>query len=340
MNVARCPSCGARMKRNGTTSAGNTRWRCASRGASIANHAGNSAKRLEESLGWLLSKRRQADMAGGGRAFRRRTQEFLHIWPLPPATGEVCRVVFVDGICLSHKVCVLIARSGEHVLGRYVARSESSSACKALMARMAPPEAVAADGGSGFQKARRQLWPTTRVQRCAFHASGQVKRCTTTRPRTQAGVGLYALAKKPLKVGDSEHAAAWVAAFAKWCSGYDEFLKEETANDGGAQLPCPRAAREGQELARRPREAADRPSPTWTPAWLGAWGPFPPPAMRWRASTASPDIFSESAGGSRSRGVSRPSAGGAACTRSSLCRQRRSSRRCPRTRASPRRWGG
>ena len=233
MNVARCPSCGARMKRNGTTSAGNTRWRCASCGASIANHAGNSAKRLEESLGWLLSKRRQADMAGGGRAFRRRTQEFWHIWPLPPATGEVCRVVFVDGICLSHKVCVLIARSGEHVLGRYVARSESSSACKALMARMAPPEAVAADGGSGFRKARRQLWPTTRVQRCTFHASGQVKRCTTTRPRTQAGVGLYALAKKPLKVGDSEHAAAWVAAFAKWCSGYDEFLKEETANDGG-----------------------------------------------------------------------------------------------------------
>lgn len=215
MNAARCPSCGARMKRNGTTSAGNTRWRCASCGASIANHAGNSAKRLEESLGWLLSKRRQADMAGGGRTFRRRTQEFWHIWPLPPATGEVCRVVFVDGICLSHKVCVLIARSGEHVLGWYVARSESSSACKALVARMAPPEAVAADGGSGFQKARRQLWPTTRVQRCTFHASEQVKRCTTTRPRTQAGVGLYALAKKPLKVGDSEHAAAWVAALAR-----------------------------------------------------------------------------------------------------------------------------
>ena len=271
MNVARCPSCGARMKRNGTTSAGNTRWRCASRGASIANHAGNSAKRLEESLGWLLSKRRQADMAGGGRAFRRRTQEFLHIWPLPPATGEVCRVVFVDGICLSHKVCVLIARSGEHVLGRYVARSESSSACKALMARMAPPEAVAADGGSGFQKARRQLWPTTRVQRCAFHASGQVKRCTTTRPRTQAGVGLYALAKKPLKVGDSEHAAAWVAAFAKWCSGYDEFLKEETANDGGGRsfLVHGRLVKARNSLAALARQQTALhlrgPRPGWAP---------------------------------------------------------------------------
>lgn len=67
MNVVRCPSCGTRMKRNGTTSAGNTRWRCASCGASITNHVDNSAKRLEEFLGWLLSKRRQADMAGGGQ---------------------------------------------------------------------------------------------------------------------------------------------------------------------------------------------------------------------------------------------------------------------------------
>lgn len=233
MNVVRCPSCGTRMKRNGTTSAGNTRWRCASCGASITNHVDNSAKRLEEFLGWLLSKRRQADMAGGGRTFRRRTQEFWHIWPLPPVTGEVCRVVFVDGIYLSHKVCVLIARSEEHVLGRHVARSENPSAYKALMARIAPPEVAVTDGGSGFQKARRQLWPTTRVQRCTFHAFEQVKRYTTTRPRTQAGVDLYALAKKLLKVGDPEHAAAWVAAFAKRCSDYGEFLKEETTNDGG-----------------------------------------------------------------------------------------------------------
>ncbi|MGN0055637.1 MAG: hypothetical protein ACI360_04330 [Atopobiaceae bacterium] len=109
---------------------------------SITNHVDNSAKRLEEFLGWLLSKRRQADMAGGDRTFRRRTQEFWHIWPLPPVTGEVCRVVFVDGIFLSHRVCVPIARSEEHVLGWHAARSESSSAYKALMARMAPPEVV------------------------------------------------------------------------------------------------------------------------------------------------------------------------------------------------------
>ena len=233
MNVVRCPSCGGRMKRNGTTSAGSTRWRCKACGASLVDRIDNSAKRLDEFLGWLLSKKRQADMPGGGRTFRRRTAEFWRLWPLPPVTGEVCRVVFVDGIYLARKACVLICRSEDHVLGWYVARSENSAAYKALMARIAPPDVVVTDGGSGFQKARRQLWPGTRVQRCTFHAFEQVKRYTTTRPRTQAGVDLYALARGLLKVESSEQAATWLAAYARWCSDYDAFLAEETTGDDG-----------------------------------------------------------------------------------------------------------
>ena len=233
MNVVRCPSCGGAMKRNGKTSAGRTRWRCKACGASTTGHIDNSAKRLDEFLGWLLSKKRQADMPGAGRTFRRRTAEFWHVWPLPPVTGEVCRVVFVDGIHLGRRACVLVARSEEHVLGWYVAKSENSAAYKALMARIAPPDVVVTDGGSGFQKARRQLWPEARVQRCTFHAFEQVKRYTTTRPRTQAGVDLYALAKELLKVEDPGQAAAWLAAYASWCATYDGFLREETTNDEG-----------------------------------------------------------------------------------------------------------
>jgi transposase-like protein len=142
-------------------------------------------------------------------------------------------VVFVDGIHLGRKACVLIARSEESVLGWYVARSESSGAYRALMARIAPPEVVVTDGGSGFQKARRHAWPDTRVQRCTFHAFEQVKRYTTTRPRTQAGVDLYALAKRLLKIETSGQAAAWLAAYASWCATYDGFLREETTNDEG-----------------------------------------------------------------------------------------------------------
>lgn len=233
MNVVRCATCGAKMRRNGKTTAGRTRWRCESCGASAVGRIDNAAKRLEEFLAWLLSKARQADMPGGGRTFRRRTAEFWHVWPLPSVTGEVCRVVFVDGIHLGRKAVVLVARSEEHVLGWYVAKGENSRAYKALMARIAPPGVVVTDGGSGFQRARRELWPDTRVQRCTFHAFEQVKRYTTTRPRTQAGVDLYAIAKALLKVGDSEGAAAWLATYARWCAEYDEFLREETTNDEG-----------------------------------------------------------------------------------------------------------
>lgn len=193
------------------------------------------------------------------------------------------------------------------------------------MARMAPPEVVVTDGGSGFQKARRQLWPTTRVQRCTFHAFEQVRRYTTTRPRTQAGVDLYALAKRLLRVEDSEHAAAWVAAFATWCSDYDEFLKEETTNDEGRSF----LAHERLVKARNSLAALVRQQTLFTyvdPGLVGRLGPFPPPTMPRRASTASSDIFSGSTGGSRLRGVSRPSVGGATCTRSAPCRQQRSSR--------------
>ena len=229
-----CPACGSRsVQKWGRTSSGAQRWRCGDCKGAFTLKIDNSAKRLDEFLDWLLSKKRQADMPGAGRTFRRRTQEFWHVWPLPPVTGEVCRVVFVDGIYLARNVCILIARSEGHVLGWFVSKSENSRAYKALMARIAPPDVVVTDGGPGFQKARRELWPNTRVQRCTFHAFEQVRRYTTTRPRTQAGVDLYALAKKLLKVGDPGQAAAWLAAYAKWCSDYDEFLREETTNDEG-----------------------------------------------------------------------------------------------------------
>ncbi len=169
-------------------------------------------------------------MPGGGRTFRGRTAESWRVWPPPPVAGEARRVVFVDGTCLARDAVVLIARSEGHVLGWYVARGENSRAHRALMARIAPPDVVVTDGGPGFRRARRELWPRTCVQRCAFHAFEQVKRYTATRPRTQAGVDLYALARGLLSVATSGEAAAWVAPCAGWCSTYDEFLGEETTD--------------------------------------------------------------------------------------------------------------
>lgn len=69
-------------------------------------------------MAWVLSGRRQADMPGGGKSFRRRSRQLWEVWPLAPLIDEVHEVVFVDGIHLGRKAVVLIACSEEHVLGR------------------------------------------------------------------------------------------------------------------------------------------------------------------------------------------------------------------------------
>jgi hypothetical protein len=179
-------------------------------------------------LGWLLSGQRQKDMPGAGRTFRRKCARFWNIWPLAPVTGEVYRVVFVDGIYLAKNVVILIASTEAYVIGWYMARSENSRAWRALMAPIAPPDVVVTDGGTGFEKARRQLWPKTRVQRCLFHAFCQVRKQTTTRPNLQAGVELYGIAKQLLKVKGTDAAVKWLATYSDWCTRWEGFLAEKT----------------------------------------------------------------------------------------------------------------
>lgn len=335
MNVARCPSCGARMKRNGTTSAGNTRWRCASCGASIANHAGNSAKRLEESLGWLLSKRRQADMAGGQDLQEAHAGVLAHLAPAARHRRGVPRRLRGRHLPLAQGLRAHRQKRG--------ARAGAVCGKKRELKRLQGPHGPhGASRGGGCRRGQRL--PEGAKAAVAHHARAEVRL-----PRVRAGEALHDHEAKdpgrsrPLRACQEAPQGRGLGALGRMGRRLRQVVlrlrrvpeRGDHERRGRSFLVHGRLAKARNSLA-----ALARQQPTWTPAWLGAWGPFPPPAMRWRASTASPDIFSESAGGSRSRGVSRPSAGGAACTRSALCRQRRSSRRCPRTRASPRRWGG
>ena len=232
MDNKRCPSCGSAMKRNGRTKAGSQRWRCGSCGASSVHRNDTSARDLAAFVSWLLSKDSQGDMPGRGRTFRRRTAAFWGIWPMPEAVDEVHRVVFVDGIWVARDAVVLIACTERHVLSWHLARAETSAAWRSLLSRMAPPDVVVADGGSGFAKAVAAEWPRTRVQRCVFHAFCQVKRCTTTRPKLQAGVELHALAKELLHIETPDQARWWAERFFEWSGFWSDFLDERSLVDG------------------------------------------------------------------------------------------------------------
>lgn len=231
MGKQKCPVCGGDMIKYGKTKAGSQRWQCPACKATSTRRIDNAAKLLAAFLGWLLSGRRQADMPGGGRTFRRKCARFWEVWPIAPVTGEVHRVVFVDGIYLARNVVILIATTEDFVIGWYMARSENSRSWGALMAKIPPPEVVVTDGGSGFEKARKKVWPGTKVQRCVFHAFNQVKKQTTTRPKLQAGVELYGLAKELLHANTVELATAWMQAFNDWCARWEAFLAERTLNE-------------------------------------------------------------------------------------------------------------
>ena len=95
-------------------------------------------------------------MPGAGRNFRRKTAKFWELWPLPPKIETQSSIVFIDGIHLGRKACILICCGEKHVLGWYVCRAERARAWGALMSRIATPTVVVSDGGPGFRKALKK----------------------------------------------------------------------------------------------------------------------------------------------------------------------------------------
>lgn len=236
VNNPKCSACGAQMKRNGKTKAGAQRWRCRSCGASVTHRIDNRAKQLKVFIKWLLGKLSIAEAANCSKdTFRRRAEQFWRLWPLPVYTGEIHDVIFVDGIYVTRKLVVLIACSRNHVLAWHLAESECSASWAALLLKIPPPTMVVTDGGSGFRKAARVVWPNTRIQRCLAHVARQVKRKTTLNPQLDAGKELLRLAKRLTKVADADEAAMWLADYAGWCAKWEKFLREFTLKDGGRQ---------------------------------------------------------------------------------------------------------
>ncbi|WP_165056834.1 MULTISPECIES: IS1249 family transposase [unclassified Adlercreutzia] len=232
MSSPKCGVCGAKMMKNGKTEAGTQRWRCGRCGASSVRKIDSAAKALAMFVRWLLGKLAQCELGIPARTFRDKTARFWSLWPILPACDEVRHFVYMDGIWLvRNKAVVLIACTDAHVIGCHLAKSENAKDWACLMQRIAAPDVLVCDGAGGIGKAMRAVWPETRMQRCTFHVFRQVKRCTTTRPKTQAGVDLYAIAKDLMRVEDNTEAAVWMARFQGWCAEYEGLLRERSETD-------------------------------------------------------------------------------------------------------------
>lgn len=228
-----CPVCGNRCIKYGKNKSGSQRWYCKNCSSSVTPKIENSSKQLNIFLKWLFGKQAQREMPGEGRTFRRKTNQFWDIWTLPPKVEEPRNVVYVDGIYIGRKACILVCCDDKHVLGWYLCRYENSRAWKTLMSRIAEPRIVVSDGGTGFAKALKKAWPNAKHQRCLFHVFCQVRRYTTNRPKTAAGIELYALAKDLLHLETKDEKEKWVDRFVEWMKKYNSFLSELTYDEYG-----------------------------------------------------------------------------------------------------------
>ena len=112
-----CPVCGNKCIKYGKNKSGTQRWYCKNCSSSITPKIDNSSKQLKIFLKWLFGKQSQIEMPGEGRTFRRKTNEFWNIWTLPPKIEEPRDVVYVDGIYIGRKACILVCCDDIHVLG-------------------------------------------------------------------------------------------------------------------------------------------------------------------------------------------------------------------------------
>ena len=255
MNQVRCFNCGNICVKNGKTKAGTQRWLCKECSDSFTNPIDNSTKQFVQFQHWLFSKAVQKEMSGAGRSFRRKISKFWEIWPMPPKIESPMKVVYVDGIYLGRKACILICCNKRYVLGWYLCRYENSRVWEALMQRIAAPAMVVSDGGPGFRKALKRVWPKAKLQRCTFHAFCQVKRYTTGRPKTIAGMELYMIAKDLLMIKDLGQAANWVTRLINCRIKHKTFLSEMTRDEKGKLRPMhERLLKAERSLARLVRQ--------------------------------------------------------------------------------------
>lgn len=121
--------------------------------------------------------------------------------------------MFLDGIWLRKKAVVLIAVADGHVIGWHLAQTKCTASWATLMARIPAPAIAVSDGSPGFAKAASVMRPRTHVQRRAFHVANQVKRCTTLKPKLEAGIELSGIANKLKGAKDIDSATAWLIGY-------------------------------------------------------------------------------------------------------------------------------
>lgn len=230
-----CPLCRHTTKKNGTTSKGNTRWRCTDCGHSFVRTTQTThtnAATMRAFITYATTTTTLTSLATSYGCSTKTLQRRFHWcwWIQPPTPVDPHRIydyILMDATHLAGG-CLLIASTKTHIINWAWCHRENSAGYRDLIADIPAPLMVVIDGGQGAQSAVTTCWPTTIIQRCLVHAQRVVRRHTTSRPRTNAGKAIYALALQLTRVHTTDQAADWVLALHDFGQLYNDWLNEKT----------------------------------------------------------------------------------------------------------------
>lgn len=229
-NAPFCGVCASKLVKNGTTSAGRTRWRCRTCGASTTQSRPDITRKaeLDAFLAWLLGQHRPAQLATSARTFFRTTAWCWNITVPPPTPATTAApLLMLDGTYFQ-KWCLLIAFDGTFVVDWQWCDHEKKIAWQQICQRQPAPAVAVIDGGRGLETALADSWPDTRIQRCYFHIFQTVRRHHTLNPRLDAGREILALTRALMNVRDPDQAVMWLQAYNDWEQRWDQFLRHRT----------------------------------------------------------------------------------------------------------------
>lgn len=87
------------------------------------------------------------------------------------------------------------------------------------------------DGGRGVTSALKAEYPNIPHQRCTVHLQRLSLALITQNPRTRAGYEIRPLALLISKIKTKRQKDKWISYFDKWCSKWEEFLKQRSYSD-------------------------------------------------------------------------------------------------------------
>ncbi|MGV0410048.1 IS1249 family transposase, partial [Corynebacterium resistens] len=235
-NRPRCPVCTGQMKKNGTTTKGTTRWRCKNPdcGTSTTHHRPDQTRTRDFKAfhAYVTGTTSLTDVADTLNISRRTLdRRFTSLWlidvPNTPDPNRVYDQIFIDGTYTTAG-CLLVAASHDHVIAWHWTKHETAHAYTQLLRNIAEPLCVVLDGGQGALTAIKACWPNAMIQRCLVHAQRVIRRYTTSRPRTDAGKAIYALALTLTRITTVDQARNWTLRLHDFGQVFNAFLNEKT----------------------------------------------------------------------------------------------------------------